>query len=138
MALIKWTPFFEPLLDIERSFDSFPIRADFNPAVDLYESGDAVVVDVALAGIDPKDLSISIEDSVLSVEGKSEKKTEVDEKNYYRREVRSGSFHRVVSLPTAVMGEKATAAYDKGILTITMPKKETARPAKIDIKVNEN
>ncbi|MEK7583947.1 MAG: Hsp20/alpha crystallin family protein [Patescibacteria group bacterium] len=135
MALIKWTPFYEPFLDMERSFGEQGL-ASFNPAIDLYEKDNDLIAEVALAGIDPEKVKISIEDNVLDIEGSLEKKSEIDENNYYRREVRSGSFHRMISLPAAVNSEKTQAEYDKGILKITMPKKDEAhsKPIKVTIK----
>ena len=136
MAIIKWTPLYEPWLDMERAFEGFSAGSAFNPACDLYEQGNALVAEVALAGIDPDKVTISIEDNMLSLEGSLERQTEVDEKNYYRREVKSGGFHRLVSLPTAVNAAETKAAYAKGILKIIMPKKEQLKPQtiKIDIK----
>lgn len=135
MALIKWTPFYEPFLDMERAFGESTLAA-FNPAIDLYEKDNNLIAEVALAGIDPEKVKINIEDSVLDIEGSLEKKSEIDEKNYYRREVRSGSFHRMISLPSAVNSEKTQAEYDKGILKITMPKKDEvhSKPMKVNIK----
>ena len=76
------------------------------------------------------------ENNVLTIEGKSEQKTEVDEKNYYRKEVRCGSFHRSVALPTAVDASKAKAEYEEGMLKIRIPKdeKELPKSIKVDIK----
>src|SRR5436190_834452 len=121
MALIKWSPLFEPFLEIERAFSDMH---SFTPAVDLYEKGANVVAEIALVGINPDNVKIHIEDSILNIEGFMEKKTEVDESNYYRKEVRAGSFHRVISLPTIVDGASTKAEYEKGILKVIMPKKE--------------
>jgi len=71
----------------------------------------------------------------LIIQGKSEKKSEVEEKNYYRQEVRRGSFCRSVALPTHVVGDKANADYENGMLKITIPKAPEARAKKIDIKI---
>ena len=131
MALIKGTPLYEPILELEKMFTGFATT----PALDIYEKDDNVVVEVAVAGINPRDIAITIENNILSIEGYSDKRSEVDETNYYRREVRSGSFHRVVNLPTSVAGQNAKAEYDKGILTITLPKKEEAKMQKIAIDV---
>lgn len=134
MALIKWTPLYEPFMEIERAFDEM---RSFTPAIDLYEKGGDLVAEVALAGIDPEKVKLHIEDNVLNIEGSMEKKTEVDETNYYRKEVRSGSFHRVISLPTAVNAQATKADYEKGILTITMPKKEEVQAAPIAITIKK-
>ena len=137
MSLIKWTPLYEPFLDVERAFNDLTSGPSFNPAINLYEKDDALVVEVALAGIDPENVKIRIENNVLSIVGSLEKKSEVDEKNYYRKEVRSGSFHRLISLPTSVHGQDTKAEYDKGMLTITMPKKEELKPKAIDISIKK-
>ncbi|OGY89305.1 MAG: hypothetical protein A3B30_03770 [Candidatus Komeilibacteria bacterium RIFCSPLOWO2_01_FULL_52_15] len=138
MSLIKWTPLYEPFLDMEKAFNEMGmLQAASLPPIDLYEKGDQLIVDVALAGIDPSQVKINIEDNVLNIEGSVEKKSEVDETNYYRKEVRSGSFHRVIALPTAVNGSEAKAEYDKGILRIRMPKKEEVKPKKIDITIKK-
>ncbi len=134
MALIKWSPLYEPFLNIEQAFDD--MRA-YSPAIDLYEKGDDLIAEVALAGINPEQVRLHIEDTVLNIEGSMEKKTEVDEANYYRKEVRSGAFHRVVSLPTSVNGALAKAEYEKGILRITMPKKEEAKATPITIHIKK-
>jgi len=132
MAIIKWSPFWPDWLDEEAGFPSQMVS--FTPAVDIYEDKDNVVVEAPLAGIDPEKVNIEIEDNVLKISGKSEKKSEVDEKNFYRKEIRSGSFYRAVALPKAVSGDKAEASFDKGILKITVPKKEEAKPKKVTIK----
>lgn len=136
MALIKWTPF--PFIDSMEEMDKlmeWPGGANsFTPAIDVYEDKDDVVVDAPLAGIDPEKVEIAIENGVLTIKGESEKKSEVEDKNYYRKEIRSGSFYRAVSLPTKVDGDKAEATYDKGVLTIRVPKAPEVKPKTIAIK----
>lgn len=105
-----------------------------SPAVDVYEKDNQVVVEAPLPGMDANKLQVSVENDVLSIEGSMEKKTEVDEKNYYRKEVRTGSFHRAVALPTSVDGDKAQADYKNGVLVVTIPK--AAQAVKKTIKVN--
>ena len=137
MSLIKWTPFpfIDPFDEMEKNFKEWPsVSGSFTPAIDVYEDKDAVVVETPLAGIDPEKVDISIENDVLTIRGESEKKTEVEDKNYYRKEVRSGSFYRAVQLPTRVLGDKAEASYDKGVLTINIPKAPEAKPKNIKIK----
>lgn len=136
MALIKWTPF--PFVDsfeeMEKMMEWPTVGHAFTPAMDVYEDKDDVVVETPLAGIDPEKVDISIENGVLTVKGESEKKSEVEDKNYYRKEIRSGSFYRAVSLPTKVDGDKAEATYDKGVLTIRVPKAPEVKPRTIAIK----
>ena len=106
----------------------------FTPALDLYPTKDSVVVEMPLSGIDPDKVNVNIENNVLTVSGSTEKKSEVDEKDYYRKEVRQGSFYRSTSLPTRVSGDKALASYENGILRITVPKASEAKPTSIKVK----
>jgi len=138
MPIIKWTPLYEPFLEMEKAMTEInSLRSAFNPAIDMYEKGNNIIVEVELAGINPKNVQINIEDSVLNIEGRGEKHREVDENNYYRKEVRSGSFHRMISLPTSVSTDKTVAKYEEGILRITMPKKEKLANKPISIKVEK-
>lgn len=132
MNLIKWNPWSE-LSELDSFFDK-GLAQTFTPALDVYDRKDHVVVESPIAGIDPNKINISIENDVLTIEGSMEKKSEVEEKNYYRKEVRRGSFHRSVALPTAVDGDKAEADYQDGVLTISIPKAERAKPKTIKVK----
>lgn len=129
MSLIRWTPFWPEMDQDIWSGDVF----NFAPAVDVYEDREHVIVETPLAGIDPEKVSIEIEDTILKISGSSERTSEVDDKNYYRREVRHGSFYRAVALPKAVDGDQAKAFYDKGLLKVVVPKREEARPKTIKV-----
>lgn len=107
-----------------------------NPALDVYEDTNNVIVETPLVGIDPSKVNIEIEDNILKISGQSSHKSEVDDKNYYRKEVRYGSFYRAVSLPKAVVGDKAEATYKDGILKISVPKAEEAKPRRISVKAS--
>lgn len=137
MALIKWTPYSDPFEEFEKMLTDWPGytgRQSFVPAVDVYQDNDNVYAEMSLPGVNINNVDISIANDVLTVEGSKEQKTEVDEKNYYRKEVRFGSFHRSVALPASVNGDKAVAEYQDGILKVTVPKEEKAKPKKIAIK----
>ncbi len=140
--IIKWSPFLEPFEDMDKMFSEFmPVaggaRAGFMPAVDVYEDKNNVIVETQLAGVDPEKVDISIENDVLVVKGESEKKSEVEEKNYYRKEIRRGSFYRSIPLPTHVLGDKASAAAEDGVLKISIPKAPEAKPKMIKIKTKK-
>ncbi len=137
MSLIKWTPLLPQIDDFDRFFDDMRPMGGFVPAIDVYQTKDDVVVEAPLAGIDPNQVNVSIENDVLTLEGKSEHKSEVDEKNYYRKEVRFGSFHRSVALPAAVKGDAAKATYEKGVLKIVIPKEERAKPRTVKVEVRD-
>ena len=137
--LIPWKPFLESD-EFDKLFDGFSglkSPVGFSPAMDVYEKGDNLIIETPLAGIDPEKVDISIENDVLTIQGKMEKKSEVEDKNYYRREMRSGSFFRQMPLPAHVEGDKASAAYENGILKISVPKVPEHKGKKIEIKVNK-
>lgn len=141
MSLIRWSPMLDQFGDFDEMFNRLPAMMDnrpmktFVPAMDVYETDTAVVVEIPLAGIDPQDVEVSVEKGVLTVKGQSQKEHEVEDKNYYRKEVRSGSFYREVALPTHVQEDKVTAEFENGMLKITAPKAEVKPVKKIDVKV---
>ena len=105
------------------------------PPVDMYETEKALVVETPLAGIDPSHVDITVEGDMLTIKGETERKTEIDEKTYYRKEVRSGSVYRQIALPIPVIGEKAEASYDQGMLKIEIPKDQGEKKSiKINVK----
>lgn len=143
MSLIKWSPFLNDNYfdDMDKMMSEFlPVTRSnkgFMPAVDMYEDQDNVVVETQLAGIDPDKIDISIENDVLCIKGEGEKKTEVEEKNYYRKEIRRGSFYRSIPLPARVDGDRASAVAEEGILKIYIPKAAEAKPKSIKIKTKK-
>ncbi|HBV58398.1 MAG TPA: hypothetical protein DEB73_04050 [Candidatus Magasanikbacteria bacterium] len=142
MSIIKWSPFLMPSLadEMDKIFEgglpSMVGNSGFTPAIDVYETKDAVVAETPLAGIDPKDVEVTVQNGVLTVKGESKKESEVDEKNYYRKEVRSGSFYRQVTLPTKVQEDGATAEFENGMLKVIIPKiaEIKAKTIKVEVK----
>lgn len=144
MPIIKWNQSMEPFDEMDRFMRRFgendisSLMNAFTPAVNVYETKKEVVVETPLAGVKPEDVSISIVNDILTIKGSSEKKTEVDEKNYYRKEVQSGSFYRTVSLPSHVEGDKAEATSEDGMLKITIPKAKAKEAKEIRVKVSKS
>jgi len=140
MSLIKWAPFF-PDFDDKEMGDMLPAvrgnRFGFTPAVDMYEDKDNIIVETQLVGIDSDKVDISIDNNILCIKGESEKKSEVDEKNYYRKEIRQGAFYRSIPLPTKVDDDKAEAVNEGGILKITIPKVTEKKSKSIKIKTKK-
>ncbi len=139
-SLIKWAPFFEPFENFDEFFKDSSMalasKGGLVPPVDMYETKDSVIVETTLPGADPKKVSVKIENGVLTIKGSCERKTEVDEKNYYRREIRSGQVFRQITLPKRIEDDKAVAAFENGILRVTIPKspEAKAKAVKIDVK----
>ena len=125
--------FESPLTELARTSQ---ILSGWTPALDLYEDKDNFVVKIELPGMKREDIEVSLHEGSLSISGerKSEKKHEDAE--VYRAERFFGRFQRTVTLPTPVAADKVKAAYKDGVLTITLPKTEEAKPKQIDVKVN--
>lgn len=141
MPIIKWSPFFvEPFDSMDKMFDDMQTAmtprtgGSIIPPVDMYETAEAVVVETPMPGVDPDKLEIAINNGVLTIKGTSERKTEVDDKNYYRKEVRTGSIFRQVALPARVEEGQAQASFENGVLKITLPKAEACKAIKVEIK----
>jgi HSP20 family protein len=141
MSLIPWRPF----SDLDKFFNDedwllpvFPRVELSKPAMDVKETEKDVIAEVELPGFDPEKVEVSVEDGILRVSGKVDEKKEEKEKGYWRKEIRRGSFERMVRLPVAVKEDAVEATYDKGVLKIVMPKAEAKPSSKVKIKVKEN
>jgi HSP20 family protein len=137
MAMIKWAPMLDPFEEMDTMLDHFNGNKgmSFAPSMDIYQTDKEVVAEVSLPGIDPNNIEVAITNDVLIISGKSEKKSEVDDKNYYRKEVRCGSFQRSVALPATVNGDQAKAEYKDGILKVNIPKIENIKPKTIKVEI---
>ena len=151
MNLVPWTkrkrwnddPFWAPLSVSPRSllqdfFDSdrvFPERSEFSPALDVSEDENAYRLNAELPGVDPKDVHVTVESGVLTLRGEKKEESEKKEKNYHRLERRYGSFSRSLRFPVEVDAEKVEARYNNGVLEITVPKAESVKPKRIEVKV---
>jgi HSP20 family protein len=106
------------------------------PAVNMWESGEAVSVELEVPGLKSDQVEISVSGDELSL-SLSREDAEQEGLKYHRRERPVGSFHRVVRLPSEVDAERVDAEMKHGVLTITLPKAEAARPRKISVSVGD-
>ncbi len=144
--LVRWDPFRDmvSLRDaMDRLFeDSFvrprswlaPTEGVATLALDVHESDDALTVKASIPGVKPEDIDISITGDTLTVKGETREEKEEKSGNYHLRERRYGAFQRSVSLPTLVKADKASAEFENGVLTLTLPKAEEVKPKSIKIK----
>jgi HSP20 family protein len=109
----------------------------WQPAVDIYETADCIVIKAELPDVDQKDIEVRIEDGTLTLKGERKHEDEVKKENYHRIERYFGGFQRSFSLPGTVDQEKVAASCDKGVLTITLPKKEETKPKQINVPVKQ-
>lgn len=137
MPLLPYRSFF----DMDRFFDEeFPIMtipSEMRPSMDIYEKGSNVIAEMHVPGIDADKIEVSVKDGILHVFGISENKKEEKDKGYWRKEIRRGSFERLVRLPVAVKEEAIQAVCENGTLVITMPKLAEKSAKKVQVKVKK-
>src|SRR5689334_21816969 len=105
----------------------------WSPAVDIFETEGEIVVKAELPGVDRKDISLHLENNVLTLKGERRFEKETKEENYHRIERAYGGFSRSFSIPATVDEDKIRADYKDGILKIALPKKEQVKPKQIQI-----
>lgn len=103
----------------------------FMPAVDIQETDEDYIVKAELAGLTKDDVDVTLENSVLTLSGQREFEGKSEENNYHRIERSYGSFSRSFTLPHEVDAEGVKASFQDGVLTVSVPKKEQAKPRKI-------
>ncbi len=147
-AIKRWEPLFDLRTirdEMNRMFDSFladwgrwPFSAREGvrtPAVDVYETDDAVVVKAEVPGIPKENLEVTVEEGALTIKGETSSEEEVKEENYYRRERHWGRFERTIPLPEGVEIDAAEAKFENGLLEIRVPKPEAEAKKKTKIEI---
>ena len=145
MKLVPRDPFFNyfpQFKDINRFFnveldneDSTVATSAWAPAVDIAEHDDHFMIEADVPGVDPKDIEISMENGVISLKGERESEVKEEKDGYTRIERSHGRFYRRFSLPETADSENITAKSSKGVLMITVGKKEAAKPKRITVNV---
>src|SRR5690349_74684 len=120
---------------LERTGEQSNLSA-WAPAVDIYETEQELVVKADLPDVDPKDLDIRVENNLLSIRGVRQYEKKVNEESYRRVERSCGSFARSFTLANTVNPDAIKAEYQNGVLTLTIPKREEAKPKQIKVNVN--
>ena len=145
MSLSKWEPtgLNSFRREMERAFDSFfahePtafVGGDWNPALDVEETPEEVLVKAELPGLDESKISIHISGNHLVIKGEKDESEEKKEKQLHRIERSYGRFERIVPIPAAVDHDKISADYNRGVLTVHLPKDTKSAPKyiKVDVK----
>ncbi len=147
MAVTRWDPFRDLNLlqdRMNRLFDDAgrgwrsdePVSTTtWSPAIDIFETEGEIVVKAELPGLDRKDITVHLENNVLTLRGDRRFAKESKEENYHRIERSYGGFSRAFSIPMSVDEQSISADYKDGILNIRLPKKEQAKPKQI--RINE-
>ena len=149
-TIVRWDPFKEvaTLQDrMNRVFgeawgrthrpDEDYISGSWMPAVDVRESKDALEISTELPGIEPKEVEVCVENGVLTLKGSRQFEKATEGETYHRVERAYGSFERLFSLSTNVDPERVQAVYRHGVLHLTLPKREEAKPRSISITVED-
>ena len=121
-------PLFAPRRMMWEEPEGFPV------ALDVAEDDENYIVKASVPGVDPDQVEITLTDNVLTIKGETKVERDVEEKNYHVRERRYGHFTRSITLPTPVDPDKVDATHENGILTLHLPKHETAKPKRIAVK----
>ena len=140
MVLTRWDPFRE-LLDVQREVsrlfnEDSPIlkrASSWAPPVDIHETEECFELSVELPGVKKEDVTLEVKEGVVSVKGELRQEKDVEEKNVHRIERRYGSFYRAFNEPPNVDASRVKAAYQDGVLRITLPKAEEAKSRQIEI-----
>ncbi len=146
MSLVRWNPwremstlqhrvnhlFNEPFFRSDSENDELRMGSWY-PAVDMFDDGETIVIKAELPGMDKKDISVDIEDRVLTLSGERSYDNEVKEESYYRRERAFGTFKRSFNLPADVDSDKIKADFKDGVLKVEIPKPEEKKPKQITV-----
>jgi HSP20 family protein len=118
----------------DAAFSGQPLDGAWVPPVDIFETaGKDVVVKVELPEMKREDIKVTFENSVLSIEGARPVDSTVERERYHRIERGHGSFRRSFTLPATIDGARVEAAYQDGVLTVTLPRREETRPRQIPV-----
>ena len=143
MVLQRWYPFNELRQAHSRHWRAFDIArvsgengtSKWAVPLDVIQDGDNIVVRASMPGIKPDDISITIENDVLTVKGESN--GEVKDGSYLMKERRSGTFHRALRLPDTIDVDNADTSYENGVVSITFPKVESKKVKRLELKVGK-
>jgi HSP20 family protein len=135
--LTRWDPF-RDLKAVEEEFDRLAGRAfarnAWVPSMDVRETDDRFEVKVDLPGIEPEAVGVTFEDGMLSITGRRELSNEEKGETWHRIERSYGTFARSIRLPQTADSERIEATFDKGVLTVSVPKVEQAKPRTIEVR----
>ncbi len=142
MVLQRWDPFAD-IRRMDRVFNRLfdergrAVGYDDRPwsiPVDVTQEGDDIVIRASTPGLKPEDISVTLEDGLLTIEGEVASDSEVNEPNYLLRERRVGRFRRALRLPDTADADKAQPSYDNGVLKIAVPKQEARKAKRLEVK----
>lgn len=141
-AVSPWMGFRELEEQLDRLFSGTPVqggecRCAWAPSVDLQERDDAYVLRADLPGLSKEDIELTVVDDVVTLKGRRNEEKDERIKGYHRIERSFGEFSRSFRIPAGIDAQKVEAKFDRGVLEVTLPKPETAKPKQIEVKIGE-
>jgi HSP20 family protein len=149
-SIIRWYPF-EDVGTLRRAVDRLfddvmaggrdprtqngRLVAAWEPAVEMFETGDEVVVRAEMPNVDPANVDVTVTNEAITIKGTVRQEEEKTDRSYYRRELRYGAYVRTLPLPAEVKGNESKATYKDGVLEVKIPKSERAKPASVKVQV---
>jgi len=148
MTLTRWDPFrdlvnlqermnrlFEDSMSRSKTTDQEMPMGAWTPPVDIFEEPDVIRLVAEVPGVKPEDVKISVEGNLLTIEGIKQQVAEEKAEKVHRYERTYGAFERTFTLAASIDSNKIKATYNLGVLTVTLPKAETAKPYLIKVEV---
>jgi len=149
MAIVRWDPFrdvatlqdrinriFNESFGRTRDFDEEVSLYDWSPPVDIYETGDGIVLKIELPGVNKDDVSVEVKDNVLTLKGERLLDPKIKDENYYRKERSFGKFNRSFSLQETIKPDLIKASFKDGVLTIEIPRPDEEKPKQVTVDID--
>jgi HSP20 family protein len=149
MAIVRWDPFrdvatlqdrinriFNESFGRTRDLDEEVSLNDWSPPVDIYETGDGIVLKVELPGVNKDDVSVEVKDNVLTLKGERLLDPKIKDENYYRKERSFGKFKRSFSLQETIKPDLIKASFKDGVLTVAIPRPEEEKPKQVTVDID--
>ena len=149
MAIVKWDPFrdvatlqdrinriFNESFGRTRDLDEEVSLNDWSPPVDIYETGDGIVLKVELPGVNKDDVSVEVKGNVLTLKGERLLDPKIKDEHYYRKERSFGKFNRSFSLQETIKPDLIKASFKDGVLTVAIPRPEEEKPKQITVDID--
>ena len=149
MAIVRWDPFrdvatlqdrinriFNESFGRTRDLDEEVSLNDWSPPVDIYETGDGIVLKVELPGVNKDDVSVEVKDNVLTLKGERLLDPKIKDEHYYRKERSFGKFNRSFSLQETIKPDLIKASFKDGVLTVAIPRPEEEKPKQVTVDID--
>jgi len=149
MSIIRWDPFrdvsalqdrinriFNESFGRSRDFEDEVSLYDWRPPVDIYETGEGIVLKIELPGVNKDDVSVEVKDNVLTIKGERLLDPAIKDESYYRKERSFGKFNRSFSLQELIKPDLIKASFKDGVLTVEIPRPEEEKPKQVTVNID--